>query len=63
MDPNACVCNILSALADDANDDALSGLAYLRVWIAGGGFRPYGWGPDECAAFVTACTSMAEACK
>lgn len=63
MDPNACVCNILSALAANASEDALAGLAYLRNWISGGGFTPYGWTKEECAAFVTACTFMAETCR
>lgn len=62
MDPAACVGRILSALAADDNDEALSACADLREWIAHGGFRPYGWSPECCAAFITACWKMAEAC-
>ncbi len=62
MDPNACVQRILSALADDDNNEALDGCVDLREWIAKGGARPYGWSPEVCAAFVTACWSMADAC-
>jgi hypothetical protein len=63
MDPEASVRGILSGIAHGDLDRADDCLDALRGWIRGGGFKPYQWTADECAAFVTACANTLNTLK
>jgi hypothetical protein len=42
MDPNACLSDLLEAIADDDEDLAREMASNLLSWLAGGGFAPGG---------------------
>lgn len=60
MDPVACVARILSLIASHDGAEARHACNDLRAWIRQGGFRPHGWTPNQCAAFLTMAYATAD---
>ena len=57
MDPNACLSDLLEAIADDDEERARELAEGLLSWLAGGGFEP-GGGKLRKSSIVNFCQKV-----